>query len=140
MEILVKRKWKTEKSTIGELYIDGKFECYTLEDKDRGLDQSQDETSIAKIKVYGETAIPKGRYQVILSMSNRLKKVLPEILNVKGFQGIRIHSGNIPGDSLGCILLGRKKGDNIVTESKLAMTPFQEKLSKSKDKIYLTIE
>lgn len=140
MELIVKRKTFTDTSTIGELYVDGKFECYTLEDKDRDLKQDQDESYIAKHKVYGETAIPKGRYQVILSMSNRLKKVLPEVLNVKGFQGIRIHSGNIPGDTLGCILVGRKRGDNIITESKLAMVPFQEKLSKSKDKIYLTIE
>ena len=61
MEILVKRKWLTEKSTISEVYIDGKFECFSLEDKDRGLDQKQSLTEIQNKKIKAVTAIPTDR-------------------------------------------------------------------------------
>lgn len=87
MELKNKRIYKGEDYTIGELYVDGVFICHTLEDKVRLLNSYED-------KVYGETAIPIGRYKVVLSYSNRFKKVLPEILNVEFFKGIRIHEGN----------------------------------------------
>jgi hypothetical protein len=107
MDILLKRIAKKSTYTIGKLYINGKYVCDTLEDKDRGLAQSMSEAEISKIKVYGETAIPAGKYEVIVSYSAKFKQYMPLLLNVKGFAGIRIHSGNTDKDSYGCILVGR---------------------------------
>jgi len=107
MELKVKRIAKRDTYTIGKLYVDGEYFCDTIEDRDRGLNDSMSVEEIKKIKVYGETAIPTGRYRVTLSYSVKFKKMLPEILNVKGFTGIRIHSGNTAKDSLGCILVGK---------------------------------
>lgn len=87
MNIRIDRLYKKEDYTIGKLYINGVFLCSTLEDKVRTLDTIED-------KVYGETAIPEGRYEVILSYSKRFNKILPELLNVPFFKGIRIHAGN----------------------------------------------
>lgn len=116
MEITLQRKTKTDKSTIGIFKYDDKT-CYSLEDVDRGLDQGQLLAHIKRIKVFGQTAIPTGRYRVILSYSNRFQKYLPELLNVPGFEGIRVHAGNTPESSNGCLLLGSTKGNNFVGNS-----------------------
>ena len=86
--------------------------CNTLEDKDRGLRQDTKLAEIKNKKVYGKTAIPSGSYECVYTYSNRFKKMLPLLLNVKGFEGIRIHSGNSAKDTEGCILVGLnlKKG------------------------------
>lgn len=106
MEILVKRIARKEKYTIGKMYIDGQYVCDTLEDTDRGLKKSMSLEEIKQKKVYGQTAIPEGKYQIIWSYSNKFKKNLPLLLNVPGYEGIRIHSGNTDVDTYGCILLG----------------------------------
>ena len=100
MIIKVNRKWYTEKSTIGLLSIDGIKCCFTLEDckRDDG------------VKIDGQTAIPAGEYPVILDYSNRFKKIMPHVLNVPGFEGIRIHCGNTDADTEGCLLVGSNKG------------------------------
>lgn len=96
--------------TIGELsVVGGEFVCYTLEDKERRLSQTDSLEHIKEIKVYGKTAIPYGTYEVAVTYSNRFKKFLPLLLNVPGFEGIRIHPGNTDADTLGCILVGRVK-------------------------------
>ena len=66
------------------------------------------------MKVYKETCIPYGKYKVVLSMSKRFGKVMPELLNVKGFTGIRIHSGNTIYDTEGCILVGIKSSNGVI--------------------------
>lgn len=109
MELLLTRDYKKKGYTIGKMYINGEFFSDSCEDEDRGLNNNMTLSTISKLKVYGETAIPTGRYQVVWSYSNRFKKYLPEIKNVKGFSGIRIHSGNTAKDSLGCVLLGENK-------------------------------
>ena len=81
----------SEKSTIGKLVVDDTFFCYTLEDKDRYLETNPDG------KVYGETAIPRGKYQVVIDYSQRFKRELPRLLHVPGFEGVRIHPGNYAG-------------------------------------------
>lgn len=91
MELLLKRKHRTDKSTIGELSINGNFECYILEDKDRGLDSSMTLAEIKAQKVYGATAIPAGRYRVAFTFSNRFQKYLPLLIDVPGYEGVRIH-------------------------------------------------
>lgn len=107
MEITVDRKWKKDGYTISRLFIDGQRLCECLEDTDRGLRQDMPLEEIKKKKVYGETAIPTGRYAVIMSYSPKFRKTLPEVLDVPGYGGIRIHSGNTPKDTLGCLLPGR---------------------------------
>lgn len=135
MEIVLKRTVFTNKSTIGELSINGKFECYILEDKDRGLSEMMSLEQINKLKVYGETAIPYGTYKVVVTKSERFSKMkgkpvyLPLLLNVKGYEGIRIHTGNKPEDTHGCQLPARKKGLDVVTESTLAFNQLNDKIN-----------
>lgn len=118
MNIILNRIAKKAKYTIGKLYINDKYFCDTLEDTDRGLTQSMTEQQIGSKKVYGETAIPTGTYRIIISYSNKFKKQMPLLLNVPGFAGIRIHSGNTEKDSLGCILVGKNKAIGKVLESR----------------------
>lgn len=118
MNITLNRIAKKAKYTIGELYINDQYFCDTLEDTDRGLTQSMTEQQIGSKKVYGETAIPTGTYRIIISYSNKFKKQMPLLLNVPGFAGIRIHSGNTEKDSLGCILVGKNKAVGKVLESR----------------------
>ena len=124
--------------TIGKLYIDGNYFCDTVEDVDRGLNDSMTEEEIKKNKVYGETAIPYGMYKVTITYSPKFKKNLPLLEGVKGFSGIRIHSGNTAKDSLGCIIVGKNKKVGMVLDSRVTM----EKLMKvfdTKENIWLTI-
>lgn len=112
MRIRIDRAWRKEKYTIsrviinGERFGDGKKWCSVLEDTDRGLTQSMSVEEIKKIKVYGQTAIPRGIYEVQITYSPKFKRMLPILRDVKGFSGIRIHPGNTPSDSLGCLLPG----------------------------------
>ena len=133
MLLTVKRTNFTEESTIGELFIDGKFFCYTLEDKDRGLTDSMSLAEIKLRKIFGITCIPYGKYKVVLSMSPKFGKVLPEIQGVKGYSGIRIHTGNTAKDSLGCLLVGKKKAFNQIFESTAAMRELMLMLDKAND-------
>ena len=126
MEILIKRLHKTENSTIGELTIDGKFECFTLEDKERD------------VKIKGETAIPKGTYKVIINQSNRFKRLLPLLIDVKGFEGVRIHPGNSNHDTEGCILVGLNRSVDYITKSRKAFYALFIKMQLAKE-ITLTI-
>ena len=112
MRAIVKRDYKREDYTIGRVYIDGEFFCHSLEPEDRGLQQNMDEKDILRLKVPGKTAIPSGVYKVKMSRSPKYKRVMPEVLGVKGFIGIRIHSGNSADDTEGCILLGDNSADD----------------------------
>lgn len=126
MKIAIKRLHKTENSTIGELTIDGKFECYTLEDKERD------------VKIKGETAIPTGTYKVIINQSNRFKRLLPLLINVSNFEGVRIHAGNSNHDTEGCILVGMNRSIDYITKSRKAFDALFAKMQKEKD-ITITI-
>jgi hypothetical protein len=142
MELQLKRETFTEQSTIGTLSIEGKFECFVLEDKDRGLSDTMSLEKIAGTKVYGKTAIPYGRYEIDWTMSARFKVMMPILLNVKGYSGIRIHKGNTELDSLGCLLCGTRKKNNMVTESTLATRNLYAKIESAKkqgQRIYITI-
>lgn len=142
MNILLKRIAKKETYTIGKLYIDGVYFCDTIEDKDRGLNQTMSINDIKKKKIYGETAIPTGSYSLVIDYSNRFKRRMAHILNVPGYEGIRIHTGNTANDSLGCIIVGKNKAVGKVLESKLTynkLFPILEKAYKE-DKINITIQ
>ena len=126
MLITIKRLYKTDNSTIGELLIDGVFECFTLEDKERD------------IKIKGETAIPKGTYKVIINESNRFKRLLPLLIDVPNFEGVRVHSGNSNHDTEGCILVGQTRNKNYIGQSRKAFEKLFAKMQKAKT-ITLTI-
>lgn len=100
MDLVLKRKQANDEATIGDLWANGNYFCQTLEDpvRDLGPDGSG--------KVYGKTAIPAGRYKVIIDFSQKFQKQMIHVLDVPFFTGIRIHSGNTPEDTLGCILVG----------------------------------
>ncbi len=142
MELYLKRDTFTEISTTGKLLIDGQFECFILEDRDRGLTDTMPLAEIVATKIYGKTAIPYGRYEVDWTMSARFKVFMPILLNVKGYSGIRIHKGNTEIDSLGCLLCGRKRANNIITESTAATNLLYTKIQTAKsrkEKIFITI-
>lgn len=139
MIITVRRIAMKDTYTIGKLYIDGVYFCDTVEDKDRGLDDSMEESTIKSRKVYGETAIPLGTYKVEITYSPKFKKNLPLLYNVKGFEGIRIHSGNTAKDSLGCIIVGKNKKVGMVLDSRSTMTKLMKILTNTKENIWLTI-
>lgn len=100
MNLMVIRDAFTPTTTLGKLFIDGTYFCETLEDCDRKMEDGGK-------KVDGETAIPRGTFIVIIDYSNRFKRDMPHVLNVPGFVGIRIHSGNTHEDTEGCILVGK---------------------------------
>ena len=123
MKLLLKRKYKAEAYTIGDLYIDGRFFCHTIEDKVRPLparcpDTPSGRTCRCKEKVYAHTAIPAGTYKVSMRHSPRFKRVLPYLHDVPHFLGILIHSGNTEEDSAGCIIVGKNTVKGKVTESR----------------------
>lgn len=142
MELVINRKNRSELSTVGDLSINGLFECFTLEDTDRGLDQGQSIDQIKKAKVYAQTAIPAGRYEVAITFSNRFQKYMPLIMGVPGFEGIRIHSGNTAADTEGCILVGQVMGEDAVACSRAAFSSLLAKLkaAEKKEKVFITIK
>ncbi|BCT68479.1 MULTISPECIES: DUF5675 family protein [unclassified Nitrosospira] len=129
MELQIKRTDFSEESTIGELSVNGVFECYTLEDK------------VRPVKIAGKTAIPSGRYEVIINFSQRFQKQLPLLLNVPNYEGVRIHSGNTAANTEGCILVGETKTENFIGESRWAFNRLFEKLkiASETEKIFLEI-
>lgn len=135
MEILSIRKIFTDKSTISNLFVDGNAEAYVLEDHDKGLTDSMSLEEINKIKVFGQTCIPYGRYKVIVTKSERFSKMaghdiyLPLLLNVKGFDGVRIHAGNKPDDTDGCLIPGMNKSIDFVENSRTAFIKLNEKIN-----------
>lgn len=135
MELLLRRIAKKSTYTIGKLYQikDGKehYICDTLEDKDRGLMDSMSVKDILSFKVYGETAIPSGKYNLTMNVkSNRFSNFskypfykkwegyLPRLLNVKGFDGILIHCGQRAENSHGCVLVGKNSIVGGLTQSR----------------------
>lgn len=118
MKLTLQRKWETGHSTIGELSVDGVFECFTLEDVRR-----------PGPKIYGETAIPPGTYDVVITRSQRFQRMLPLLVNVPDFTGIRIHPGNTAKDTDGCILVGRVRNDDLIMSSVAALDALQPKIA-----------
>ena len=129
MKIKVERRWPKPTYTIGRLYIDGIYYCNTLEDRDRGLKQTDPLATIQKRKIAGETAIPKGTYGVAMNVTSPkyagvawywqfCQGKMPRLLNVPGFDGILIHPGTTALDARGCILVGKNTKVGKLTESR----------------------
>lgn len=135
MKLEVKRITLTDSYTIGQLFVDGQYFCDTLEDTVRDLTNIKD-------KVYGRTAIPVGTYTVIRDYSGHFKKLLPHILDVPYFSGIRIHSGNDVEDTNGCILVGMYQRAGYISNSRETMEKLMKILSvvvNKGEKITITI-
>lgn len=142
MKIDLHRKWRKKGYSIGVLSVDGQRICETLEDEDRGLDESMSLADIKARKVHGQTAIPTGRYQVLYTYSPRFKKMLPLLDGVPGYEGVRIHPGNKATDTEGCILCGRNTEVGTVTNSRYwtgKVIDLIEHAIKNKETVTITI-
>lgn len=109
---LVRDAW-VEDVTLGKLYVDGVYECETLEDFDRRLEADGE-------KIPDETCIPRGTYVVVVDFSQRFRRELPRLLEVPQFEGVRIHPGNYARDTSGCILVGQVRNYDSIGRSVLA--------------------
>lgn len=137
-ELHLKRTIFTDKSTIGMLSVEGVFECYVLEDTVREVEGQP----VDSWKVKGQTAIPQGRYRIERTMSGRFGKVLPLLYKVPGYEGVRIHPGNKPEDTEGCLLPGLHKAQDMVTESRAAFQLLDELIENQLEigEVWITIE
>ena len=127
MNLVLRRTKKHDDYTIGELYVDGEFQCFTLEDP------------VTLVKIKGESAIPAGRYRVSVTYSPRFKREMPLLHDVAGFEGVRIHPGNRTSDTEGCILVGNRATDGYLEESKMAYTDLFNKLQGATSPITIII-
>lgn len=125
MKIEVKRRYLGSEYTIGSMYINGEYFCDTLEDKVRDLNKDGDLNDKGEGKVYAQTAIPYGEYEIVVKHSPKFDRILPRLLNVPHFEGILIHRGNTAKDSAGCILIGENRIKGKVVNS----TKYEERLT-----------
>ena len=138
MNLTLNRIFRGPDYTLGKLYIDGHYFCDTLEDPVRTLPASCPNTSEGILcacpeKVYARTAIPAGTYKVTMQFSPRFKRVLPLLHDVPHFLGVLIHSGNDPGDTAGCILVGHNKVKGKVLESRAVSDKLNALLEKENE-------
>jgi hypothetical protein len=124
MRLRLERDVSRFAATIGRLFVDDVFECFILEDAIR----EQPGKPVALWKVKGRTAIPAGTYAVVITESARFRRPLPLLVDVPGFSGIRIHSGNTHEDTEGCLIPGRARGVATVKESGVAFRALFAKL------------
>lgn len=142
MEIQINRTARKEGYTIGRMSLNGKYFCDTLEDTDRGLSSTMSSDEILSKKRKGITAIPTGKYDVILTFSPKFKRVLPLLLNVPGYQFIRVHQGNLVSSTEGCLLVGENKIKGQLLNSRATLEKLMSILldcEKKKEKISITI-
>lgn len=134
MELVVTRRWLTPNTSIGELAIDGRPFCFTLEDFRRPKGEP---------KVPGETAIPEGRYEVKVGWSEKFQRLMPQVLGVPGFKGILIHTGNDKDDTAGCVLVGLTRGVDQILNSRIAFEKLFATIEcalDAKDQVFLTVK
>ena len=152
MKLLLKRIARREKYTIGKLYLDGKYVCDTIEDKDRGLTDKMTTSEILKKKIKSQTAIPTGTYQLTINVvSPKFSKKefyiknanggrVPRLLNVPGYEGILMHCGVNENSSAGCLIVGYNTIVGKVTNSQQAFIKLYGLLKKAKVGEKITIE
>jgi Steigviridae/Suoliviridae L,D-carboxypeptidase/transpeptidase len=131
MELRLQRRPSTDGCTLGQLFVNGLFEAFTLEDIVRDGP-----------KIQHQTAIPAGRYRVEITPSERFGRMLPILLDVPGFTGVRIHPGNTAADTSGCILVGERSTVDHIEDSRLAMMALQPKIAGALargDEVWITI-
>lgn len=155
MELLLDRKWKKDLYTVGKLYVNGVAFCETMEDTDRGLRQDMPLSKIKMIKKADITAIPTGKYNILMNVispkysmkpwyvQNCNGAKMPRIENVPGYSGILIHPGNTHKDSSGCVLVGINDVRGMITKSKETFLKLYKNMwaaYKRGEKITLTIK
>lgn len=150
MKLVLKRINNQDNYCEGKLYIDGIYQCDVIEDVDRGLTSEMSIAEIQSKKVYGETAIPKGTYQITLdvvspkfkdrSWATFCEGKLPRLLDVPGYEGVLIHVMNQASESLGCIGVGQKTKDGWISNSTQTFKNLYYKLKQATDQITITIE
>ena len=142
MDLRLVRRYLGPEYTIGSLFINGIYLCDTIEDKVRDHNHDGDLEDAGEGKVFGKTAIPYGDYKIELSLSPKFKRILPMVLDVKHFTGIRIHRGNTAQDSHGCILPGENKIKGRVinsTKYEIKIVKKMKAATKAGEDIYLNI-
>lgn len=134
MELTLKPYKITKISSISKMFVDGIYECDILEDTVRLKDD---------VKIFGRTAIPEGRYQIVMTMSTRFKRILPLLVEVPGYEGVRIHPGNTPEDTEGCLLPGQECATkDFVAHSTIEFNQLMVKINKAikaGQKIYINV-
>ena len=123
MKLKLHRYALKETYTIGKLYINDQYYCDTLEDKVRP----------EGVKIWGQTAIPYGAYKVIITHSARFNRLLPLLVGVPMFTGIRIHPGNVAADTHGCILVGKNDAKGQVSNSRATFNKLFELIKNETD-------
>lgn len=114
MEMTLKRIEKHKNYTTGKLYVNGEYLCDTLEPTWRDIGWGRPDRKVA-----GRTAIPEGRYPVVVTLSPKFGRWLPLLLHVPQFEGIRIHAGGSAADTAGCILPGIARSEGRLIDSHL---------------------
>lgn len=142
--LYLKRQIFTDNSTIGDLYWEGgEFETNTLEDTCRRR-SGPDGVLQLNEKIFGETAIPSGRYEIQMAWSEHFKRKMPFLLNVPFFTGIMFHWGNSPKDTFGCILVGHEKltSPDWVESSMKSYNQFEPKIiaALEKGRLFISID
>lgn len=131
MELRLEREPSSASCTLGELFVGDRLECFSLEDIVRDGP-----------KVPGQTAIPAGRYQVIITFSNRFQCDMPILLDVPGFTGVRIHPGNTDAETDGCLLVGAARHVEMISRSRQAYAALYAKIETALDagdEVWITI-
>lgn len=136
MHLRVIREPSIGGATLGSLYVNGVWQCWTLEDAIREIPGQP----VESWKVKGETAISAGRYRLTITPSQRFQRPLPLLLDVPGFTGVRIHPGNTVADTEGCLLVGQDRQDGRVLRSRIAFEALFTKLSAARDDIWINVE
>lgn len=133
MELTLQRITKDKNYTLGELSVDGEKFCHTLEPTWRKPEAR---------KIPGKTAIPEGRYPIVITLSPKFKQWLPLLLHVPGFTGIRIHAGNTAKDTKGCILVGENTGKGVLSDSRLWVERLKRRIVDAKERgegVWITV-
>lgn len=124
MDLIVNRRLLNPLDSIGDLSINGVFQCFTLEPTMREISGQP----VSSWKIQDKTAIPVGRYRLTLTYSPKFQRTMPLLVAVPGYEGVRLHWGNYPGDTDGCILTGQQQGTDEVLASKLAFEALYPKI------------
>ena len=158
MELILRRIAKKKGYTIGRLYIkreetkdnpispplEGQGEALSSLSKERAggealylcdtLEPQWRDYKNGARKIMGRSAIPEGRYAVVITYSPKLEQWLPLLLNVPKFSGIRIHAGNTAEDTEGCILVGKNWEVGKVLDSRIWVHRLKKKIGEAKDR------
>lgn len=141
MELLLERKYLKSNYTISNLSVNGKFYCNVIEDVVRDFNKNGT-FDCGEFKISGHTAIPYGEYEIKVTYSPKFKRELPLLLDVKHFEGIRIHRGNTEKDSSGCLIPGENKKKGMVinsTKYELELTKMIKECNNKREKVTIKI-